>query len=73
MAKAFIREMLGAALEGTENVAGAEHAEDVSTLHGGIQESGKVKILFGEYMGEADLLFQAERERLYEIFQDICG
>ncbi len=73
MAKAFIREMLGAALEETENAAGTEHAEDISELRGGIRESGQVKILFGEYMGEADLLFQAERERLYEIFQDICG
>ena len=68
MVKAFIKEMLGAALEGTENTAGTEHAEDIPALHGGIRESGQVKILFGEYMGEADLLFQEERERLYEIF-----
>lgn len=36
-------------------------------------EEKNLKILFGEYMGEADLLFVAERERAYEIFQNLCG
>ena len=73
MVKAFIREMLGAALERTENTADIENPEDIQTLRGDIRWKGQVKILFEEYMGEADLLFQEERERLYEIFQDICG
>lgn len=73
MAKAFIREMLGAALERTENTADIENPEDIQTLRGDIRGRGQVKILFGEYMGEADLLFRVEREGFYEIFQDICG
>ena len=73
MVKAFIKEMLGAALERTENTADIENPEDIQTLRGDIRWKGQVKILFEEYMGEADLLFQEERERLYEIFQDICG
>lgn len=73
MAKVFIEEILGAALEGKENTADIENPEDIQTLRGDIRGRGQVKILFGEYMGEADLLFRVEREGFYEIFQDICG
>lgn len=61
MAKAFIREMLEAVLEGRQVSPGDRQGET------------KMRILFGEYMGEADVLFTVERERFYEIFQDICG
>ena len=61
MAKAFIREMLGAVLDGRQVSPGDRQGET------------KMRILFGEYMGEADVLFTVERERFYEIFQDICG
>ncbi|MDE7446206.1 MAG: hypothetical protein K2N15_10990 [Lachnospiraceae bacterium] len=60
MAKAFIREMLEAVLEGRQVSPGDR------------QEEKKMRILFGEYMGEADILFTTERESFYEIFQDIC-
>ena len=30
-------------------------------------------ILFGEYMGEADILCRVERDKMNEIFQDLCG
>lgn len=56
MAKAFIREMLGAVLEEGRNAAGEG------------EEEKKVKILFGEYMGEADVLFEAGKEALYAVF-----
>lgn len=58
MVKAFIREMLEGMLEDVH--APVENGEE------------QVKILFGEYMGEADILFTVERGVLCEIFQDIC-
>lgn len=61
MAKAFIREMLEAVLEGRQVSSGDQQGEK------------KMRILFGEYMGEVDILFTVERENFYEIFQDICG
>lgn len=60
MVKAFIREMLAGMVEG----------------HGRIEcrkEEEQVVILFGEYMGETDVLCQIEREKMNEIFQDLCG
>ena len=61
MAKAFIREMLGAVLDGRQVSSGDR------------QDEKKIRILFGEYIGEADVLFTVGRESFYEIFQDICG
>lgn len=61
MAKAFIREMLEAVLESRQVSSGDRQGET------------KMRILFGEYMGEADVLFTVGRESFYEIFQDICG
>ena len=37
------------------------------------EEQGQVMILFGEYMGEADILCRVERDKMNEIFQDLCG
>lgn len=59
--KVFIREML----------------EEILTNNGQMLNKNcagekEVKILFGEYMGEADLLFSVGRENIYEIFQNIC-
>ena len=33
---------------------------------------GHIRILFGEYMGEADMLFTVGKEQFYEIFQNLC-
>lgn len=33
----------------------------------------RVQILFGEYMGQADVLFTMGKEKVNEVFQDICG
>lgn len=60
MAKAFIREMIDGLLEGSQ-------VPERQT-----EEEKQVKILFGEYMGEADILFSIGREKFYEILQDIC-
>lgn len=60
LAREFIKEMTGAMLEGAK-----EQQE---------KETGKkVKILFGEYMGEADILFETEWKVLYEVFRNIYG
>lgn len=60
MAKAFIWEMIDGLLE-------CSQVPERQT-----EEEKQVKILFGEYMGEADILFTAGREKFYEVFQDIC-
>lgn len=60
LVKEFIREMLSEILEGS-----GESEEKR-------KKEAQVKILFGEYMGEADLLLTVDRERLYEIFQNLC-
>lgn len=56
MAKAFIREMLEAVLESREVFLEER------------QGKKQIRILFGEYMGEADVLFSVERDKFYEIF-----
>ena len=60
MTKGFIREMMEEIL-----ADGQEPGRD------GVGEK-EVRILFGEYMGEADILFNIGKERIYEVFQDIC-
>ncbi len=60
MAKAFIREIMKGMLESGQ-------VSDRKT-----EEEEQVKILFGEYMGEADILFSIGREKFYEVFQDLC-
>ena len=60
MAKEFIREM----------TAGIVGNYGGSTSR---KEQEQVMILFGEYMGEADVLYRVERERMNEIFQYLCG
>lgn len=62
IAKAFVREMLEEMLGGMKE-DGQEDSE----------AEKQVRILFGEYMGEADLLFIVGRERLNAVFQDLCG
>lgn len=37
------------------------------------EEQGQIAILFGEYMGEAEILCRIERKRMNEIFQYLCG
>ena len=60
MTKGFIREML------------EEILADEQELGGDGAGGKEVRILFGEYMGEADILFNIGKERIYEVFQDIC-
>lgn len=60
MAKEFICEMLEELLKCWQ-----EQIKEVP-------EEKQVRILFGEYMGEADILFTVKRERLYEVFQNLC-
>ncbi len=59
--KIFIREMLEEILTNNGQTPNKNRAGEK-----------EVKILFGEYMGEADLLFSVGRENIYEIFQNIC-
>ena len=67
MTKAFISEMLEEMLDG----ALACEAE-TRTVQENTKEEGQIKIMFGEYMGEADILFDIRRERFYEVFQYLC-
>ena len=60
MVKAFIREIMKGMLESAQ-------VPDRKA-----KEEKQVKILFGEYMGEADILFSMGREKFYEVFQDLC-
>ncbi len=66
MAKVFIKEMLEVILEQMQN--NGQESSDYRPEENEVQ----IKILFGEYMGEADVLFDAGKERFYEIFQDLC-
>lgn len=60
MAKAFIREMLSGIIGSCD-----EPPEE--------EEKEQILILFGEYMGEADILYRVERKKMNEIFQHLCG
>ncbi len=60
MAKEFIRDMI------TEIVGNGDNPTDS-------KEQEQVVILFGEYMGEADVLCRVERKKMDEIFQYLCG
>lgn len=60
MAKAFISEMMAEIVGSCAEETGREKQE-------------QLMILFGEYMGEADVLYRVERKRMYEIFQYLCG
>lgn len=60
MAKEFIREMM-AGIAGDCDDQTDEEEED------------QVVILFGEYMGEAEVLYRVERKKIDEIFQYLCG
>lgn len=59
MAEELIREMMRGILESSR-----KPYEDAG------EES--IKILFGEYMGEADILYNIGKENMNEIFQDLC-
>lgn len=77
MAKTFIKEMLEEILLEIEN-----SRQEVSDCGLNANESqkmlenteckGQIRILFGEYMGEADRLFTVGKEQFYEIFQNLC-
>ncbi|MFG6337864.1 MAG: hypothetical protein K1W31_05365 [Lachnospiraceae bacterium] len=60
MAKAFISEMMAEIVGSCAEETGREKQE-------------QLMILFGEYMGEADVLYRVERKKMYEIFQYLCG
>ena len=60
MVKTFIEEMTAGIVGNPEKPSDRE-------------EQGQVMILFGEYMGEADILCRVERDKMNEIFQDLCG
>lgn len=68
MAKAFITEMMGEILEEMP-----KDGQEGNEAQSGQEEDGQIKILFGEYMGEADLLFTIGKEQFNEVFQDLCG
>lgn len=60
MAEELIREIVGGILESSHKAY-----EDEGEEH--------IKILFGEYMGEANLLYIVGKENIDEIFQNLCG
>lgn len=60
MAKEFIREMMAGIVENINEPTNREEQEQIA-------------ILFGEYMGEADVLCRVERKQMNEIFQYLCG
>lgn len=60
LVREFIREMIAGIVGKPE-----KPAESV--------EQGQITILFGEYMGEAEILCRVERKRMDEIFQYLCG
>lgn len=60
MAEELIREIVGGILE-----CSYKSYEDAGEDH--------IKILFGEYMGEADILYNVGKENMDEIFQNLCG
>lgn len=60
MVKEFIREMMAGIAENADEPAERE-------------EQGQIAILFGEYMGEADVFCCVERKKMNEIFQYLCG
>lgn len=60
MAKEFIREMMAGI------VGDCDYRTDE-------EEKDQVVILFGEYMGEAEVLYRVERKKIDEIFQYLCG
>lgn len=55
LAASFVREMVEGIIESTGKLYDGARAEDL------------VKILFGEYMGEADILFHIGRKKLYSL------
>ncbi len=59
-AKEFIREMLAGIVGDCDDQTDEE-------------EKDQVVILFGEYMGEAEVLYRVERKKIDEIFQYLCG
>lgn len=60
MAKEFIREMMAGIVGDCDDQTDEE-------------EKDQVVILFGEYMGEAEVLYRVERKKIDEIFQYLCG
>lgn len=60
MAKEFIREMMAGIVGECDDQTDEEEQE-------------QIVILFGEYMGEADVLYRVERKKMNEIFQYLCG
>jgi len=60
MAKEFISEMMAGIMGNCDEQTNEEEQE-------------QIVILFGEYMGEADVLYRVEREKMNEIFQYLCG
>lgn len=60
MAKEFIREMMAGIVGDWDG-----HADE--------KEQDRIAILFGEYMGEAEVLYRVERKKMDEIFQYLCG
>ncbi|MDE6847448.1 MAG: hypothetical protein K2J99_17010 [Lachnospiraceae bacterium] len=61
LAGAFIKEMVGGLLESAEET----HHDD--------KDEKQAKILFGEYMGEAEIFLNVGRRRINAVFQDLCG
>ncbi len=60
LVREFIREMIAGIVGKPEKPAESE-------------AQGQIAILFGEYMGEAEILCRVERKRMNEIFQYLCG
>lgn len=60
MVKEIIREMIAGIVGDCDNQTDEEGQD-------------QVVILFGEYMGEAEVLYRVERKKIDEIFQYLCG
>lgn len=60
LAGVFIKEMVGGLLESAEET----HRDD--------KDEKLAKILFGEYMGEAEIFLNVGRKKVSAVFQDLC-
>lgn len=60
MVKEIIREMIAGIVGDCDNQTDEEGQDQIA-------------ILFGEYMGEAEILYRLERKKMDEIFQYLCG
>ncbi len=60
MVKEIIREMIAGIVGDCDNQTDEEGQDQIA-------------ILFGEYMGEAEVLYRVERKKIDEIFQYLCG